>query len=104
MRSGRLSRVITLQRASAAINDAGTPLEIWGTLATLRAEVEPVSAEEFIRGFGATTETLVIFRTRYLDGVTTADRVLFDGRTFNLREVVDAGRRGGLELRGVEIG
>lgn len=66
--------------------------------------MEPVSAEEFIRGFGATTETLVIFRTRYLDGVTTADRVLFDGRTFNLREVVDAGRRGGLELRGVEIG
>ena len=104
MRSGRLSRVITLQRASATINDAGTPLESWVPLATLRAEVEPVSAEEFIRGFGATTETLVIFRTRHLDGVTTADRVLFDGRTFNLREVVDAGRRGGLELRGVEIG
>ena len=102
MRSGKLKRLVTIQRAMTTLNDYGTPASTWSEVATLRAEVEPVSTEEFIRGFGATEETLVIFRTRHLEGVTTADRVGFEGRFFNIKQVVDHGRPGGLELRAVE--
>lgn len=102
MRSGRLKRVITIQQATTELNDVGTPEHAWTDLAVIRAEVERVSTEELIRGFGASDETVVIFRTRHLAGITNADRVTFEGRVFNLKEVVDLGRRGGLELRGVE--
>lgn len=102
MRSGKLKRVITIQQATTELNDVGTPEHAWTDFAVMRADVERVSTEEFIRAFGASDETVVIFRTRYIEGVSNACRVLFEERVFNLKEVVDLGRRGGLELRGVE--
>lgn len=103
MRTGALHHVIELQRASTTLNEAGTPATIWTTLATLRAEIVRQATEEFLGDSGARDETAVVFRTRYLDGVTNADRVLFEGRAYNLREVTPIGRRRGLELRAVEV-
>lgn len=101
MRAGQLTRVIRIERPSWAPNDLGTPVESWARVATLRAAVTPAGAEEFFRGQGAVTEAAVIFHTRHLAGVTTADRVVFDGRAFDIREVIDSGRRDGLEIRAV---
>ena len=99
MRAGKLVHVITLQRVSGTtISDAGTPTDTWSDLATLRAERVDQSTEEFMRAAGATDETAVIFRTRWIDGVTNADRVMFGGEAFNLRAVVPFGRNG-MELR-----
>ena len=101
MRSGKLAHVVTLQRSTEIVDEYGTPASTWTDQATLRAEVVERSTEEFIRTQGATDEEVVIFRTRFLDGVTTADRVRFDGQDFNIKEVVPIGRRKGLELRAV---
>ncbi|WP_418904092.1 phage head closure protein [Cereibacter sphaeroides] len=99
MQAGKLVHVIEIQSLATSINEAGTPEQSWTKKATLRAELVTAEAEEFIRGWGASEETAVVFRARWLDGVTLADRVVFDGQAFNIKSVVPLGRRRGLELR-----
>lgn len=98
MRSGKLDKVITLQRFTATVDDFGTPVETWADLADLRAQVVQATTEEFIRA-GAESDTVIVFRTRFLDGVTTADRVVFGGHFFDVKETKEIGRRQGLEIR-----
>lgn len=99
MRAGKLDRSITIQSFSNTVDSYGTPVETWTTLATLRAQIVQASTEEFIRAGGASPETVVIFRTRFIDGVTTSHRVVSAGRNLNIKEVKEIGRREGLELR-----
>jgi SPP1 family predicted phage head-tail adaptor len=103
-RVGTLDRTIVIERVSTTLNDYGVPQETWAPLATMRAQVVQASTEEFIRQFGASSETAIIFRTRWLDGVTPADRIKYAGRQHNIREVKEIGRRRGLELRAVALG
>lgn len=98
MRAGKLDRSITIQGFTSTVNEFGTPIETWTDVATLRAQIIQSSTEEFLTN-GATDDTVVIFRTRYLSGVTGASRVLYQGGEFNIREVKEIGRRVGLELR-----
>ena len=98
MRAGRLDRTITVQRFTSEPDDYGTPVETWSDVATLRAEVVQASTSEFIRT-GAVDETVMVFRTRFLSGLTDADRIAYDGRLFNVTETKEIGRRRGLELR-----
>lgn len=98
MRAGRLDRTIILQRFASAPDDFGTPIETWSDVAMLRAEIVQASTGEFIRG-GVVEETVVVFRTRWLAGVTNADRILYEGAAFDVKETKEIGRRRGLEVR-----
>jgi len=100
MRAGALDNVIDVQRATTAVNAAGTPSESWTTFVTLRAQVLQQATEEFIRGSaGASDETTVVFRTWWHDGITLADRIVFNGTLHNIKELKPLGRRAGLEIR-----
>jgi SPP1 family predicted phage head-tail adaptor len=102
MRAGKLDRIIRIDTYGPGVPDEyGTVTPGWTALATLRAQVVQSSTEEFIRAYGASDETVIIFRTRWLDGVTNADRISYEGGYFNLKEVKEIGRRKGLELRAV---
>ncbi len=98
MRAGRLDRTITVQRFTSTPDDYGTPVETWSDVATLRAEVVQASTSEFIRA-GAVDETVIVFRARFLDGITNADRVVHGGEAFDVKETREIGRRRGLEIR-----
>lgn len=102
MRAGKLDRTIQVQRFTNTVDDFGTPVMDWTALATLRAQLIEANTEEFLRGAGATDETSAIFRTRFLAGVGTADRIHYQGGYFNIRDVKELGRREGLEIRCVK--
>ncbi|MCB1511521.1 MAG: phage head closure protein [Hyphomicrobiaceae bacterium] len=104
MRAGKLDRDITIQRGTTTIDEYGTMTQTWADVATLRAQIVQQSTEEFIRGFGASDVTAVIFRTRWLDGVTNADRISHDGGIYNIKEMKEIGRRRGLEIRCTSMG
>lgn len=105
MRTGKLDRVIRIDTYSAGVpDDFGTVHPGYVELATVRAQIIQASTEEFQRAYGASGETAIIFRTHYLDGVSTDDRIVFDGADFNIKEVKEIGRRAGLELRCVALG
>lgn len=98
MKAGRLTEVIEIQRATSTVNDAGTPSTIWSHLATLRAERVNPSTAESIEGYGAGDTATVTLRARFLDGVTNADRVIWNGAPWNITRLAPIGRRKGIEL------
>lgn len=103
MRAGGLDREITIQHFTSTVDDDGTPVQTWTDVATVRAQIVQQSTEEFIRGFGASDETVIIFRTRWLGGITNADRIVYGGQNHNIKETKEIGRRKGLELRCVAL-
>lgn len=104
MRAGKLDKVITIERVTTTVDEYGTPVEGWATVATVRAQIMQATTEEFMRSFGVSSETAVVFRVRHLDGITLADRVTYNGRHHDLKEIKELGRRQGLELRCVATG
>lgn len=102
MRAGSLDRRIEIGLPVNAGNSGepwvpGAPA--WQSLAFVRAQLVQGSTEEFIRAFGEEHQGAAVFRIRYLAGVTLTHRVRYDGRTFDLKEIKEIGRRRGLELR-----
>ncbi|MBF2716889.1 phage head closure protein [Agrobacterium vitis] len=101
MRAGKLDRIITIERQIETVKPSGAVAAAWTNFDTVRAEIVQQSASEFLTGFGEAESNSVIFRIRYLPGITTADRVSYNGATYDLKEVSEIGRRRGLELRAV---
>ena len=104
MRSGKLDRLIKIKRQGAsAIGDYGEPQDgADGVIHTLRASLIEASSEEFIRDFGADTEEITIFKTRFVDDIKTSDTVDYAGRIHDIKELKELGRRRGLEIRTIE--
>jgi len=99
MRSGKLRYHIEIQKATTTIDENGTPVATWQTFVSLRAEIVQQSTEEFMRNRGASDEDTVVFRTRYVEGITNAGRVMFEGVAHNIREIVSDPMRRHLEIR-----
>ena len=105
MRAGKLDRIIRLDRYTEGVpDDYGNAVPTWEAIATVRAQLLQSSTEEFMRSYGISDETVVVFRTRYIAGITTADRVHYQGAYFGISEVKEIGRRKGLELRCSKVG
>jgi SPP1 family predicted phage head-tail adaptor len=103
MRAGRLDRSITIQRVADTVDDAGTVAEAWADLATMRAELVNLAATETDLAAGPAATRTIMFRTRYLAGITVADRVLYEGDEFKITSVVEIGRRRALELHAERV-
>lgn len=103
MRAGKLDRVITIERATTSIDLYGAPIIAWVPVATMRAQIVNGATEEFVRGPGASEETSITFRLRFLDGVTTENRVTYEGQEFDIKEIRELGRRRGLDIRCVRV-
>lgn len=101
MRAGTLDRTILIQRATEVRDDLGVVSTTWATLATVRAALIQASTSEYLQGAGLQGDAAVIFRTRFLEGVTVRDRVLYGGIAHDIQEVKEIGRRKGLEIRTV---
>jgi SPP1 family predicted phage head-tail adaptor len=106
MRAGKLDKVIEVETTVPAQPDEYGVVDPAGgtvTTRTMRAQIIQASTEEYLRGYGEGENTAIIFRTYFVDGVTTDDRIGYAGRVFNIREVKEIGRRVGLELRCEEV-
>lgn len=99
MQAGKMDKKIVIQRSTYEVNEYGSPVYTWTTFATLRAQILESGSEEFIRAYGASEETVTIFRTRFVAGVSTADRIMYAGKELNIKEITEIQRRRGLELR-----
>jgi SPP1 family predicted phage head-tail adaptor len=100
MKAGDLDRLIRIERAFTTSDGLGGGTQHWLPLATVWASKDDVSDGERVRAaeVGATIETR--FRIRWGIGVTVQDRIVYDGRTFELNAVKEIGRHEGQELSG----
>lgn len=101
MKAGKLDRRITLERLAEVVSASGAVSEGWTPIATVRAELVRQSADEYLAGPGEAENKTVIFRIRWMAGLTLADRVSYQRETYDLEQIVEIGRRRGLELRAV---
>lgn len=103
MRAGKMVHVIALERPETLVNEAGSAVDTFSALATLRAELLESETEVFQRNVGDTPEPRRVFRTRWIAGIKTNDAVVFRGARYRIKELVEIGRRRGLELRCIEM-
>lgn len=99
MTAGKLNRVIFIDRETTALNAAGYPVVTWSLIGTVRAEVVEHVTDEAGTGYGEAQTDGITFRTRYFSGLTTADRIRFLGRTYNVIGLAELGIRAGLEIK-----
>lgn len=103
MEAGKLDRLITIERATKTVQPAGNMVATWAVIASPRAQIVQQTSTEFLTGFGEAENGTVIFRLRWRDDITTADRIMFEGRAHGIQEIAEIGRRRGLELRAVAM-
>ena len=90
---GELRHRVTIQEEVATPDGGGGYALGWADVATLWAKVEPLSARE--RLFAEKLDGVVTHRVvvRFRDDITAAMRVLYEGRLFNIRGVLETGER-----------
>lgn len=104
MRAGKLDEVITIEAISDGPPDEyGISAPVWAAFASVRAQVLQQSTDEYLRGYGEGAAAVIIYRIRWLDGLTVKHRVVRKGTAFNIKEIKEIGRRVGLELRCEEV-
>jgi SPP1 family predicted phage head-tail adaptor len=104
MRAGNLDRVIELQRRTTGLDLYGTPTPTWTPVATMRAQLLKNATDNQDGQRGDTTNAVLTFRTRFLDGVTLENRVSYQGQQFEIIGISEIGRRVGMDLTGRRVG
>ena len=103
MRAGKLSSVIYIERPVETKNANHGVETAWTLIGTVRAEVVQQVIDEADTGYGEAGTVGTTFRTRYFNGLTTADRIRHRGRHFNVTAIAELGIRAGLEIKAEAI-
>ncbi len=96
---------ITLQVRTDTPNALNEPVASWSTAYTVFAEATPRRARDFIAGGAEQLPVDVVFRIRYIDGVSAAThRVLWRSDVYAIHgDPIDIdGRKATLEIMGVK--
>jgi head-tail adaptor len=91
---------VTIERLVDALNEYGVRREAWTLIRTVKAQIIQASAEDFLSSAGVPAVSVMIFRVRFVDGITPADhRIIFNRHEHDVKEIKEIGRRRGLEIR-----
>lgn len=98
---------IMIQRATITDNEFNEPVETWDDLATVWAKRMDASAGESYRAqeVGAQiTMRFTVLRTSTTASLTPKDRIVYEGRTFNITAVREVKRNRWMEIDAVANG
>lgn len=84
MEPGRLRHRVSLQGVTRTDDGGGGYTEAWGDLATVWAAVEPLQGSEQIRAMQTEAAATHRVRMRYRAGVHAGQRVIHEGRGFEI--------------------
>ena len=98
LRAGALGQRITLQQRSTAQDATGGQLATWSDVATVWAEVTPLSGRELIAAQAVASETshqiTLRWQPAFADArAVTAMRVVYNGRHFNINAAINEDER-----------
>lgn len=105
MRAGDLDRRVTLQRAAITQDTTGQEIETWSTLGPSKiwASWRRASARETLAAAEKSAIVTDVFEVRYdsaWSDLNPKDRLVYSGRTYDIAEVTEIGRREGLRIGG----
>lgn len=83
-----MNLTIDIQKTTATYDSYGQPVESWSNLYTgLFASAITTGGKEFYAAQRQNAETAMVFKTRYITGITTLMRVKYGSRYFNILSV-----------------
>lgn len=89
MRLGPLRHRVTFEKRKTGRDEFGQPLEGWDVVATLWASVEPISGRELMSAQQVQAEVTHRIRCRYRAGLEASQRIVYDGRPFDIQSVIN---------------
>lgn len=101
MRAGELDRRIDIQQAVISKNALNESVPSWLSLGKVWAKKTDVSDGERMRSAETAAQITTRFLIRWsiaMSEVTPKDRVVFDGKTYDIFFVKEIGRREGIEI------
>lgn len=102
LRAGDMHRRITLQRYDVTFNADNEPNETWTPdAAAIWASWRRASARETLASAEVRAAVSDIFEIRFSSAVSNLnakDRLVYDGRTYDISGVTEIGRREGLRI------
>ena len=93
MRAGNLRHLVVIQRATVARDAHGQETRTWARLATVKADIQPIRAREFVEGGATVSDVSHKIIMRHFPGLLPTDRILYAQRTFNIAAVINPGER-----------
>ncbi len=94
---------ITLQFPSDGVDDYGNAMDSWQDLATVWADIVPMSGREYLTASQATSETTFKIYIRYIENVNAKMRILYNNKIFEILAVLGDKRSGMLTLMCKEV-
>lgn len=102
--AGPLDRRITIERATVTRNALNEEVRTWSPIATVWASKSDVKDAERWAAHEVAAEVTTRFRIRWqaaLANLNPLDRVICEGRTYDINAVKEVGRHEGLEITAV---
>lgn len=93
MNIGKLRHRIILLRQVNEVNDYGASTQTWKRVATVWADVRPLSGREYFSAQQVQSEVTTQIWLRYLDGIMPTMRVKFGKRTLDIVSVLNTQER-----------
>ena len=96
--AGALRERVTVQQATETRNRLGESISEWATFTTVWADVQGVSAREYLLAGQQQIELSHRVKMRYLTGLTSKMRLLWRGRTLEIISILEHENRSIHEL------
>lgn len=94
MRAGVLRQRVTIQKPVVIGRDSfGAEILGWEKVATLWADVQPLSGREYFDAQQMNNEVTTLIRIRYYPGITPQMQVVWNNHTYNIQAVLDQAER-----------
>lgn len=87
--SGQMNRRMTFQSRSTSKDTFGQQFTPWADVFTAWVQIEPLQGRELINAQAVNVETTHRVTLRYRAGVSSALRGVYQGRVFNVLNVID---------------
>lgn len=89
MAAGKYDKRATIQTGSTTLDAGGASVYTWISASTRWAKLDDSNGRELWRAqkIDATIDAVIELREQY-EGLSTQDRIVIDGRTFNIKAVL----------------
>jgi SPP1 family predicted phage head-tail adaptor len=96
MKAGRLRHLVCIETPVESANEYGEPIKQWKSLCKAWAGIEPLKGNEKFSAMQVSSEVdnrIVIRWTPEADKITTKDRVVFGGKIYDIKDVLNIDER-----------
>ena len=84
MEIGDFRHRIVIQNLVALVNENGFEIEEWQNYKVVWASVSNLSGREYYQAAAIKAEKTIKFLIRYIEGIETSMRILFDNKQYNI--------------------